>query len=135
MLLGWRPTANGLALSAHADDAVRRPLARRPGASWTTRRTWTLGAPSNDPNPGVLSQSVATIPGQRYDLSFALMDESGLPTDSFVLTFGGFSTTIIGDQAASYTTESFNGPARMLQDLYQRPEVPTRGGFPNRGEP
>ena len=69
-----------------------------------------FGAASNDPNPGILSQSIATVPGQSYDLSFALLDQSGLPTNSFVVTFGGFSATITGGQAASYTTEAFDVP-------------------------
>ena len=53
---------------------------------------------TSDPTPGVLSQALTTTAGQRYVVSFALLDESpGTATDSFTVTFGGFSDTITGD--------------------------------------
>lgn len=76
-----------------------------------------FGAPTNDPDPGVLSQALTTSPGQSYTLSFALLDEAGLPADLFTVNFGAFATTITGDQAASpgslpsgYTAFTFTTP-------------------------
>jgi hypothetical protein len=60
---------------------------------------------------GTLSQSIATVPGMSYMLGFSLLDESGYFGDTFTVGFGGFSTTITGDTAASYTAESFVVPA------------------------
>ena len=60
---------------------------------------------------GTLSQSIATVPGTSFTLAFSLLDESGYFGDTFTVGFGGFSTTITGDTAASYTTESFVVPA------------------------
>ena len=59
---------------------------------------------------GTLTQSVATTAGTSYTLSFSLLDESGLNADSFTVGFGGFTDTITGDNAASYTTETFIVP-------------------------
>jgi hypothetical protein len=60
---------------------------------------------------GLLSQVLTTISGQPYTLSFSLLDESGLNGDHFIVDFGGFSTTITGDTAAStYTPEVFSIP-------------------------
>ena len=62
---------------------------------------------STDPNPGILSQSIATTPGQAYTLSFALLDQTSLQgSESFVVTFGGFSDTILATSlnAAAYTS-------------------------------
>jgi hypothetical protein len=80
-----------------------------------------FGATSSDPNPGTLSQGVATVAGEGYDLSFALLDESGLSTNTFTVGFGSFLTTITGDLAASYTRELLQvpgadavGPTTML---------------------
>ena len=59
------------------------------------------------PNPGILSQSIATTPGQAYTLSFALLDQNALQgAESFVVTFGGFSDTILGTSlnTAAYTS-------------------------------
>ena len=70
-----------------------------------------FGAPSSDPDPGVLSQDLTTVAGQEYTLAFALADESGLPTNPFTVTFGGFAITITGDQAAfAYASEVFDVP-------------------------
>jgi hypothetical protein len=72
-------------------------------------------APSNDPNAGTLSQAISTTSGQSYTLSFALLDEAGLPSDSFIVDFGGFTTTINGFNAgppgtlpSGYTAETFS---------------------------
>jgi len=74
-------------------------------------------ATSTDPNPGILSQSLTTMAGQSYVLDFAVLDEAGFSGDSFLVTFGGFMTTITGDNAAfpgnlpsGYTAESFTIP-------------------------
>ncbi|MGH7018084.1 MAG: PEP-CTERM sorting domain-containing protein [Caulobacteraceae bacterium] len=70
-----------------------------------------FSAASTDPDPGVLSQSIATTVGASYDLSFALMDEAGVPTDAFTASLGAFSQTVTGDEApAAYTVFSFVVP-------------------------
>jgi len=45
---------------------------------------------------------------QAYTLSFSLLDEAGLNADTFVVNFGGFTTTITGDTAATYQPEVFS---------------------------
>ncbi len=74
-------------------------------------------ATTTDPNPGMLSQAVATTPGQDYALGFALLDEAGFSGDAFTVDFGGFSTVITGDEAAPpgdlpsfYTAFAFTVP-------------------------
>jgi hypothetical protein len=57
---------------------------------------------------GILSQNLATTVGQAYTLSFSLLDEAGLNADTFVVNFGGFTTTITGDTAATYQPEVFS---------------------------
>jgi hypothetical protein len=70
---------------------------------------------------GTLSQTITTTPGASYSLGFALLDEAGFSGDSFNVTFGAFTTTITGDNAAppgnlgaasenGYTGESFAVP-------------------------
>jgi hypothetical protein len=77
-----------------------------------------FGASSDDPDPGILSQSIVTTPGTSYSLSFSLQDESGNPGNSFVISFGGYSATITGDAAAfSYTDESFLVPVGDITDI------------------
>ncbi len=60
---------------------------------------------------GVLSQILTTVAGQAYTLSFSLLDQAGLFSDNFVVDLGAFSTTITGDTASTYTSESFTIPA------------------------
>ena len=60
---------------------------------------------------GTLSQSIATTAGTSYTVSFSLLDESGLNSDTFTVGFGTFTDTITGDTANPYTTESFIVPA------------------------
>jgi hypothetical protein len=74
-------------------------------------------ATTADPNAGVLSQTLSTLGGKSYKLSFALLDEAGFSGDSFTVQFGGFSATITGDMAAPpgdlpslYTAETFTVP-------------------------
>ena len=59
---------------------------------------------------GVLSQILTTVSGQPYTLSFSLLDQADFFGDNFTVDFGGFSTTITGDTAASYTPEVFSIP-------------------------
>jgi hypothetical protein len=75
-------------------------------------------ATTTDPDAGVLSQTLSTEAGKSYTLSFAVLDEAGFSGDTFTVQFGGFSTTITGDQAAPpgnlpslYTAETFVVPA------------------------
>lgn len=76
-----------------------------------------FGALATDPSAGTLSQVITTTAGQGYSLDFALLDEAGFSGDSFLVTFGDFSTTITGDEAAPpgnlpsfYTAELFTIP-------------------------
>ncbi len=59
---------------------------------------------------GTLSQGLTTVAGTEYTLSFSLLDEAGLFSDTFTVSFGGFSTTITGDTAGTYQTEVFQIP-------------------------
>ena len=75
-------------------------------------------ATTTDPDGGVLSQTLSTVAGKSYTLSFAVLDEAGYNGDTFTVQFGGFSATITGDEAAPpgnlpslYTTFSFTVPA------------------------
>jgi hypothetical protein len=75
-------------------------------------------ATTTDPDAGVLSQTLSTEAGKSYTLSFAVIDEAGFSGDTFTVQFGGFSTTITGDEAAPpgnlpslYTAETFIVPA------------------------
>jgi hypothetical protein len=61
-----------------------------------------------------LSQVLATTPGQGYALSFALIDVAPTISDTFTISFGSFSQTILGievgppgDLPSFYTAESF----------------------------
>ena len=59
---------------------------------------------STDPNPGILSQTVSTTSGLGYTLSFWLLDQSLAPlNDAFAVSFGGFSTTVLGSSLTSTT--------------------------------
>ena len=77
-----------------------------------------FSALTTNANPGVLSQTIATIPGTTYVLAFAVLDEGDFSGDLFKIHFGGFTTTITGDTAGQpgtlpsfYTAESFSVPA------------------------
>lgn len=77
-----------------------------------------FSATMTDPDTGVLSQTLSTEAGKSYTLSFAVLDEAGFSGDTFTVQFGGFSTTITGDEAAPpgnrpslYTAETFIIPA------------------------
>jgi hypothetical protein len=59
---------------------------------------------------GILSQLIPTTSGTAYTLSFSLQDQAGFILDTFTVSFGGFSTTIIGDTAPSYQSEAFAIP-------------------------
>jgi len=100
----WSVTGNGIAI----DSAF--PNSGSFDASF--------GAASTDPNPGVLSQTIATMPGQAYDLSFALLDESGVFLNTFTVTLGNFNTVITGDQSGgSYVTFDFSIPGSDITAL------------------
>ena len=92
-LSGWGTSGTGIAIDTAS------PYSGTYDAAFT--------ALSTDPNPGILSQSIATTPGQAYTLSFALLDQNALQgAESFVVKFGGFSDTIFGTSlnAAAYTS-------------------------------
>lgn len=71
------------------------------------------GDPSN---PGTLTQTLTTTPGQEYTLDFWVSDsQSGNLLDSFEVSFGGFDSNntpnlITGDQATAYTHLTFDIP-------------------------
>ena len=76
-----------------------------------------FSAASTDAHPGILSQTLVTMPSQSYSLDFAVLDEAGFSGDSFKVSFGGFTATITGDKAAPpgdlpsfYTAVSFTVP-------------------------
>jgi hypothetical protein len=77
-----------------------------------------FSALTTDSDPGVLSQVLTTSPGLSYTISFALLDEAGFSGDSFIVQFGGYTTTVTGDTAAPpgdspslYTAFSFTAPS------------------------
>ena len=70
-----------------------------------------------------LSQTIATNPGTSFLLEFALLDEAGESTDGFTASFGGFSQTLTGDEAAPpgdtpafYTDFSLSIPGSAITD-------------------
>jgi hypothetical protein len=80
-----------------------------------------FSALTTDSDPGVLSQVLTTSPGLSYTISFALLDEAGFSGDSFIVQFGGYTTTVTGDMAAPpgdlpslYTAFSFTAPSATL---------------------
>lgn len=73
-----------------------------------------------------LSQSVSTTPGQSYQVTFSILDENGFAgnLDTFTATFGGFTATVSGQDAAPfadgsdlYTSESLTVPGSAITDL------------------
>ena len=89
-LSGWGTSGTGIAI----DTAT--PYSGSYDAAFT--------ALSTDPNPGILSQSIATTPGQAYTLSFALLDQNlAAGAERFVVKFGGFSDTILGTSLTADT--------------------------------
>jgi len=66
--------------------------------------------PSGTTPASTLSQSLSAVSGAlSYNLSFAILDESGLSGDIFTVNLGNFSEQFTGDQApGSYTLEFFN---------------------------
>jgi len=73
---------------------------------------------STDSNIGMLSQSITTTVGQNYTLTFFVMDEAANALDTLTVSYGGFTTTITGDEApATYTEESFTVPGAGAQNL------------------
>jgi hypothetical protein len=101
---GWTITGDGISIDSQF--------------SFTGTYDIAFGATVSDPSPGKLAQSIATTPGQAYNLSFSLVDEGGQSTDTFTVTLGGFSQTITGDQAPfSYTTESFVIPGADISNV------------------
>jgi hypothetical protein len=77
-----------------------------------------FSTPSTDPNVGTLSQTITTVPGQNYTLTFYVMDETGFPLDTFTVSYDGFTDTITGDQAPFvYTEETFTVPGAGAASL------------------
>jgi len=71
-------------------------------------------AVSTDPNPGTLSQTVATTSGQSYTLSFWLLDQNfAVGSEAFNVSFGAFSTSYSGGSltGGSYTNLVVTIPA------------------------
>jgi len=100
---GWTITGDGISIDSTF--------------SFTGTYDIAFGATASDPSPGKLSQAITTTPGQAYNLSFALFDEVGQSTDTFTVTLGGFSQTITGNQATSYTTETFVVPGADITGM------------------
>jgi len=71
-----------------------------------------------DANIGVLSQSVATTPGQGAKIKFQLLDEAGSFGNTFTVTFGTFSQDITGDLAAfAYTPFTLAIPSADISGI------------------
>jgi hypothetical protein len=51
------------------------------------------------PDGSTLSQTLSTLAGTDYTLDFWVMDEAGLPSDTFTASLGSTSVTLTGDQA------------------------------------
>jgi hypothetical protein len=101
---GWTITGDGISIDSTF--------------SYTGTYDIAFGATSSDPSPGRLAQSIATTPGQAYNLSFALVDQVGQSSDTFTVMLGGFSQTLTGDQAPfSYTIESFVIPGADITGI------------------
>jgi len=83
---GWTVSGNGIAIDSVFPNSGNYDAV--------------FGATTQDSNPGTLSQAIATNPGAAYSLNFALLDEAGYSGDSFLVSFGGFTMTITGDQAS-----------------------------------
>lgn len=69
---------------------------------------------------GTLSQLLATVTGDNYVLSLALIDTNQSlsdTTDTFAIALGGFSSTVTGDQTGSgpgYANFTFDIPASAI---------------------
>lgn len=62
-------------------------------------------ATSFSSSPGVLSQTVSTVAGQSYSLSFWLLDQNFAPgADAFNVMFGGFSDSVAGSSVSPFYT-------------------------------
>ena len=69
-------------------------------------------APANTDGGGgipTLFQTLTTVPGQSYVLSFQLASQDGAATSSFEVMFGGLDETIYGSDigTSTYVTETF----------------------------
>ena len=74
-----------------------------------------FGAIPGDANPGILSQSIPTVAGTVYNLSFAVLDEAGGAGNTFRVTFGSFTATIAGDvSGGAYVLENFVVPGAAI---------------------
>ena len=74
-----------------------------------------FGTSPTDPNIGILSQTIATIAGTAYNLSFFLTDAASSFNNTFTVSFGGFSRTITGDTTgAAYVQEVFVVPGSAI---------------------
>jgi hypothetical protein len=74
----------------------------------------TSGFDASFTGSGILSQTLSTIAGEDYILSFSVLSETGSPLDLFTVGLGGFSLTLTGDQASLYQQESLIVPGADL---------------------
>ena len=106
---------------------------------------------TGDSDVGTLSQDLATTAGTSYKLSFQLLDTAGYFGDSFSVSFGGFSQTFSGSDAAFFytpivisvagsavtgavTTLSFQGTADpTFGQAWNLDDVSVGGGVPEPG--
>ena len=80
---GWTASGTGLAVDSSFAHTGTYDVA--------------FSAVSTDPNPGILSQTVATTIGQSYTLSFWLLDQNpAVGNEAFNVSFGAFSTSYSG---------------------------------------
>lgn len=60
---------------------------------------------------GILSQNLATTAGTSYRLSFSVLDDSGLFSDTFAVSLGSFTADISGYDASNYLSAVYTVPA------------------------
>jgi hypothetical protein len=101
---GWTITGDGVSIDTAFPNTGTYDIA--------------LATLSTDSNVGMLSQAITTTVGQNYALTFFVMDEAANALDTLTVSYGGFTTTITGDEArASYTEETFTVPGAGTANL------------------
>ena len=97
----WQIISNSI--TGDISLAVNDPLHAHTGNNYVTF----AGVHPADTTPTILGQTIQTVPGANYILSFAIEDVLGRAGDVFKATLGGFSVSFTGDQAnGAYAVET-----------------------------